>query len=79
MTTVIHAGLYGRFIEIQSNLWRKKLYTTNQGPNLLGGSFSNIDHVRAPIQFRREIQSQHLNDTHMEELMCFTEFSTKIH
>ena len=31
MTTVFHARPYGRFIEIQSNLWRKKLHSTNQG------------------------------------------------
>ena len=28
----------------------------NQGFNFLGGSFSNGDNVRDPIQFRREIQ-----------------------
>ena len=40
MTTVFHAWPYGRFIEIQRNLRRKKLHRTNQGPNFLGGSFS---------------------------------------
>ena len=35
MTTVFHAWLYGRFIEIQSNLRRKKLHKTNQGSNFL--------------------------------------------
>ena len=60
MTTVFHAWPYGRFIEIQSNLRRKKLHRTNQGSNFLGGSFSNRDNVRAPIQFRRESQPQHL-------------------
>ena len=59
-TTVFHAWAYGRFIEIQSNLKRKKLHRTNQGSNFLGGSFSNRDNVRAPIQFRRESQPQHL-------------------
>ena len=29
---------------------------TNQGSNFLGGSFSNRDNVRAPIQFNRESQ-----------------------
>ena len=43
----------------QSNLRRKKLHRTNQGSNFLGGSFSNRD-VRAPIQFGRESQPQHL-------------------
>ena len=60
MTTVFHAWPYGRFIEIESNLRRKKLHRTNQGPNLIGGSFSNRDDVRAPIQFGRESQPQHL-------------------
>ena len=41
MTTVFHAWLYGRFIEIQSNLRKKKLHRTNQGSNFLGGSLSN--------------------------------------
>ena len=60
MTAVFHTWLYGRFIEIQSNLRRKKLHRTNQDSNFLGGSFSNRDNVRAPIQLRREIQPQHL-------------------
>ena len=33
-----------------------ELHRTNQGSNFLGGSFSNRDNVRAPIQFRREHQ-----------------------
>ena len=41
MTTAFHAWLYGRFIEIQSNVRRKELYGTNQGSNFLGGSFHN--------------------------------------
>ena len=52
MTTVFHTWPYGRFIEIQSNLRRKKLHRPNQGSNFLGGSFSNRDNARAPIQFR---------------------------
>ena len=60
MTTVFHAWPYSRFIEIQSNLRRKKLHRTNQGCNSLGGSFSNRDNVRAPIQFRRKSQRQHV-------------------
>ena len=31
----------------------------NKSSNFLGGSFSNRDNVRAPIQFRREGQRQH--------------------
>ena len=61
MTTVLHAWLYGRFTEIQSNL-RKKLHRTNQGSNFLGGIFNNGSNVRAPIQFRRESQPSILKD-----------------
>ena len=49
--TVFHTGLYGRFIEIQSNLRRKKLHR---------GSFSKRDNAKALTQFRRESQSQYL-------------------
>ena len=35
MTAVFHAWPYGRFIEIQSNLRRKKLHRTNQAPIFL--------------------------------------------
>ena len=58
MTAVSHTRPYGRFIEIQSNLRRKTLHRANQGSNFLGDSSSNRDNVRAPIQFRRERQSQ---------------------
>ena len=30
-----------------------------KAPNFLGGSFSNRDNVRPPIQFRRESQRKH--------------------
>ena len=60
MRTVLHARLYGRFIEIQNNLWRNRLQRTNQGSNFFGSSFSNRENVRAPIQFRRERQPKHL-------------------
>ena len=56
MATVFHAWLYGTLIQIQSNLRKKKLHRTN----FLGGSFRSRDNVRAPIQFRRESQPQHL-------------------
>ena len=59
LTIIFHAWTYGGFIEIQNNFRRKKLYKTNQSFNILGGSFSNRD-VRAPVQFRRESQPQHL-------------------
>ena len=56
MTTVFHARLHDRFIEIQNKLRRKKLHRTTQGSNFLGDGFSSRDNVRAPIQFRRERQ-----------------------
>ena len=43
MTTTFYAWPYGRFIEIQKNLRRKKLHRTNQDCNFLGDSFSNRD------------------------------------
>ena len=55
--TMFHTWPYGRFIKIQSNFRSNK---SRQGSNFLGGSFSNRDNVRAPIQFRREGQPQHL-------------------
>ena len=60
MTTVFHAWSHGTITKIQSNLRRKKLPRMNQGSNFLGGSFSNRQNVRAPIQFRRESPPQHL-------------------
>ena len=58
MTTVFHVRPYGKSIEIQSNLRRKKIHRTNQGANFLGGSFSNRDNVKTPIQFGRGRQLQ---------------------
>ena len=60
MTTVSHVRSCGRFIEIQSHLWRKKLHRKHQGSNFLGGSFNNRNNVRATFQFRRKSQPQHL-------------------
>ena len=57
---VFHVWVYGRFIEIQSNLRRKKCHRTYQGSNFLGGSFSNGNNVRASIQFRRQSHGEHL-------------------
>ena len=60
MATVFHAWLYGGSIEIQSNLRWRNLHRMNQGSNFLGQGFSNRTDGRAPIQFRRERQPQHL-------------------
>ena len=62
MTTVFHARLFGRFIEIQNNLRRKKLSRTNQSFNFLEGSFSSRDNVTTVIQFRRERQPEHFEN-----------------
>ena len=62
MTTVFHARLFGRFIEIQNNLRRKKLNRTNQSSNSLEGSFSSRDNVTTVIQFRRERQPEHFEN-----------------
>ena len=55
VTTVFDRWVYGRFIEKQSNLRRKKLSS-----NFFGASFSNRGNVSALIQFRREGQPWHL-------------------
>ena len=60
MATAFHVRSYVRFIEIKSNLRREKHYKINQGSNFVGGSTSNEENVRAPIQFSKESQSQHL-------------------
>ena len=60
LTTVFHEWVYGRFIEIHTNLRRKKLHRTNQGSSFLRDSFSNRENVKAPIQFRKESQPKHL-------------------
>ena len=60
MTTVYHTWLYRIFMEIQKNLRRQKLPRTNQGSTFFGGSFSNWDNVRAPIQFKSKSQPQQL-------------------
>ena len=62
ITTVIHAWPYGRLLEIQSNLSRKKLHRRHQGSNYLGGNFSNRDNIRTPTQFRGQVNPSNLKD-----------------
>ena len=51
MTTVLYILMYGRFIDIQSKLRKKKIHRKNHGSNFLGGNFSNRDNIRDnPIQ-----------------------------
>ena len=42
MTTVFHTWVYGRFIETQSNLRRKKLHRMNQSSNFIVIYFSHL-------------------------------------
>ena len=49
MTIVFHLRQYGRFIEIKTNLKRKKFHRTNQDSNFIGDNFNNIDCERATI------------------------------
>ena len=65
ITTVFHAWLYGRFIEIQGNLRRKKLNRTNQSSNFLGGSLEEkVNHSILKDEFFSRIDSSiHINST----------------
>ena len=49
MATVFHVKVSGRFLDIQSNLTRKKFI--DQGSDFLLGSFSNRHNSRVTIQF----------------------------
>ena len=51
MKKIIHTRSDGRFIEIQSNIWRKKLRRTIKGSNFLGGSFGNWDNETKEVEF----------------------------
>ena len=57
---VFYARPYSRLIEIKNNFGRNEVHRTNQASDFLRGSFRNRGNVRAPVQFRRERQSQHL-------------------
>ena len=57
---MFHTWSYGIFVDIHSNLRRKKIHRTNERSNFLVGTFSSQDNVRAQIQFRNESQPQHL-------------------
>ena len=63
MITVFHACPYGRFIEIESNLRRKKLHRMNQGSNFLGGSFSNRDNVRPQSNLKEKVNHRFPSST----------------
>ena len=52
MTTVFYARPYGRFIEIQSSLRRKKLHRTNQEPQ------SNLEEIENPNIIKDDFSSR---------------------
>ena len=60
--TSFHAWPHGRLIEIQINLRRKKLSTTNPGSSFHGGSFSNTDHTRAQFNLEEKVNPRILKD-----------------
>ena len=49
-------------LEIQSNLRRKKLHRMSQGSNLLGGSFSNSNNVRAQPNLEERVNPNTLKE-----------------
>ena len=63
---VIYAWSYGRIIDIQSNLRRKKLHRTNQGSIFLGGSFSNRYNVRVKYLTWNSIRPKFAKNTSMQ-------------
>ena len=69
MTTVFHARMCGRFIEILSNLGRKKLHRTNQG------SFNNIDNVspnlNPPSNLQEKVNPRILKGDFSSRTDCF--------
>ena len=62
MTTAFHASAYGRFTEIESNLRRKQLQRMSQSSNLLGGSFSNSNDVRAQLNLEEKVNPSTLKE-----------------
>ena len=54
MTMVFHARLYEKIIEMKRKFRRARLVRASQDSNFHGGSFSNRNNVRDPIQFKRE-------------------------
>ena len=50
-----HYSMHGRMVDTEEPQEKETSYSRmNQGSDFLGGSLSNIDHVIARIQFRRE-------------------------
>ena len=75
VTTIFHATLYGWLVDIKIKYRITKLNRTNQGSNVLGGSFNNGDNVKVPFQFRRETDSRSIlqdNFSSKTDLSSFT-------
>ena len=62
MTTVFHAGVYGRFIEIQSNVKKKKLHRVNQGSIFLVDNFNNRDMYKFQSNYEENVNPIILKD-----------------
>ena len=77
MTTVFYAWLYRRFIEIQSNLRRKKLHRTIQSSSFHGGSFRDRGNLRAPVQIGIEMFNSKMIFS-QEQTHSFSHHSTRV-
>ena len=62
MTTVLYACPYSIYIEIQNNLRREKLHSTNQGSKFLGSSFSNKDNIRPQSNLEEKVNPNIFKD-----------------
>ena len=61
MTIVFHTWLYGKFIEIQDNLRRKKLQRTNQGSIFLKAILA-IEIMSEPSSLEEKVKPSILKD-----------------
>ena len=57
LTTVFHARLYGRFIDIKTNFRRKKLHRMYQGSNFLEMQF-NLEKKGSPSILKDDFSSR---------------------
>ena len=75
MTTVFHTWSYGRFIEIQSNLRRKRLHRTNQGSSTGSSRGSSTDSYSDKLHDFSVIISRYYKDGYINS---FFPHSTKL-
>ena len=64
---IFHGRPYSKFIEIKSNLGRKKPHRVDQGSIYLGGSFNNRDH-------EPQLNLEEMQD--LKKLFCFKNIHT---